>query len=180
MAEYYRLHCLTRKSLGLPPQPVRFFRSLYRHLIETGAGWIALAYWQNRVVASAVFLVFGEKAFFKFGASDSRYLHLRPNNLLMWESIEHCALMGYRTLCLGRTNPLNAGLMQFKGQWGGRLSTIEYSYFYNGLTYEKQAVFKREAIHNRLTVDANARKIMRHLPIPILRLLGCIVYRHMA
>lgn len=178
ISEYYRLHCLTRRFLGLPPQPVRFFQSLYRHLIETGASWIALGYWQNRVVAAAVFLVFGEKALFKFGASDSRYLHLRPNNLLMWESIEHCARMGYRTLCLGRTDPLNDGLMQFKGQWGGRLSTIEYSYFYNGLVFEKQAISKEAAIRDRFTVGANVGKIIRHLPIPILRLLGRMVYKH--
>jgi hypothetical protein len=179
LAEYFRLHCLTRKRLGLPPQPVHFFRSLYRNLIETGASWIALGYWKNHVVASAVFLVFGEKALFKFGASDSRYLHLRSNNLLMWEAIERCALMGYKTLCLGRTDPLNSGLMQFKGQWGGTPSAVEYSYFCNDLTLDKLAISRREAIRNRFTVGANACKTMRHLPILLLRLLGSILYRHM-
>src|SRR5262249_31776098 len=33
MAEYYRLHCLTRKRHGVPPQPAYFFKKIQDHLI---------------------------------------------------------------------------------------------------------------------------------------------------
>jgi len=33
MGEYYRLHCLTRKRHGLPPQPTGFFQKIQEHII---------------------------------------------------------------------------------------------------------------------------------------------------
>lgn len=43
MVEYYRLHCLTRRKHGLPPQPYRFFKKIHEHLIAKGQGFVALA-----------------------------------------------------------------------------------------------------------------------------------------
>jgi len=38
---------------------------------------------------------------YKFGASDSGFQHLRPNNLVMWEGIRHCAERGCERLHFG-------------------------------------------------------------------------------
>jgi hypothetical protein len=41
--DFYRLHCLTRRRHGLPPQPGSFFDKLHEHVISQGLGFVALA-----------------------------------------------------------------------------------------------------------------------------------------
>jgi len=124
--EFYRLNCQTRKEHGLPSQPIFFFRKLYEHIISTKKGFVILASYHNKIVAGAVFTHFGNKAIFKYGASDKVYHHLRPNNLVIWETIKLYAQNGYKYLSLGRTEPEHEGLLQFKRGWGTRKKTIHY------------------------------------------------------
>jgi len=66
----------------------------------------------------------------KYGASEKAYHHLRPNNLIMWEAIKWCAQNGFKTFSLGRTEPENEGLLQFKQGWGTTEKIIkEIGYF---------------------------------------------------
>ena len=81
---YYDLHLRTRRRLGVPVQPRRFFRSLWRHQLEPGHGQLLLASVGGRAVAGAVFLQAGGTVIYKYGASDERAWKLRPNNLLFW------------------------------------------------------------------------------------------------
>src|SRR4030095_6772047 len=78
MTEYYRLHCLTRKRHGLPPQPASFFQKIHEHLVARNLGVVVLVSHQGQYVAGAVFLYFGRRALYKFGASDGRYHRLYP------------------------------------------------------------------------------------------------------
>src|SRR5262249_43991180 len=58
MAEYYRLHCLTRKRHGLPPQPAGFFGKIQEHLIANNLGFVILVARQGRNIAGAIFFTF--------------------------------------------------------------------------------------------------------------------------
>jgi lipid II:glycine glycyltransferase (peptidoglycan interpeptide bridge formation enzyme) len=71
-------------------------------------------------------ILFDKKAMFKFGASEMRYQNLRANNMVMWEAIKWCLEMGCTTLSLGRTEPGNAGLLQFKRGWGASPKAFKY------------------------------------------------------
>jgi hypothetical protein len=114
MATYYRLHCITRKDHGLPPQPLSFFKKIFEHMICGGNGFIALAYMKEICIAGAVYLHFGNQAIFKFGASDRKYHCLRPNNMVMWLSIRECIKRGVRTFNFGRTEIYNQGFSSTK------------------------------------------------------------------
>lgn len=172
LAGYYELHCLTRREHGLPPQPFSFFRYLHKHIIAKGHGFTALAYHQGQPVAGAVFLHFGREAIYKYGASRKDQQGLRPNNLIMWEAIRHYCDKGFKTLSLGRTEPQNNGLLQFKQGWGAAESILKY-YRYsparNG--FVKNPDSRLTGRHNR---------VFRSFPIPVLRLVGALLYRHMA
>ena len=78
--EFFRLYCKTRKCHGLPPQPYSFFKKIYEHIISKDKGFVTLASYEKKKIAGAVFFHFGREANFKYGASDRRYLSLRPNN----------------------------------------------------------------------------------------------------
>ncbi len=166
---FYRLHCLTRKKHGVPPQPFRFFQMIYDHIIRRDHGQVVLAYHQGKAIAAAVYLHFGNEAIYKFGASDSKYLHVRPNDLLMWEAIQWYCRNGYTQFCFGRTEPGNEGLRQFKNGWGAEETVIRY-FRYN--------IRKKEFKTEEASPAAISPMIFRRMPIFLSTLVGKALYRH--
>ena len=172
---YYKLHTQTRRRHGLPPQPVRFFRAIQRHIISEKLGFVVEIEERgsSRVIASAVFFQFGKTAFYKFGASDATAWSLRPNNLLFAHAIRHlceCAL--FSELDLGRSDLPDTELHRFKRGWGAK--EFPLSYFSYRLVDKKwisgtSPDSAKDKIHNR---------IFRSLPQSMNRLAGSLLYPH--
>jgi hypothetical protein len=165
---FYKLHCGTRRHHGLPPQPWSFFKKIHEHVIAAGKGFVALAKYQNRWAAGALYALYRDQAIYKYGASDRGLLHLRPNNLVMWEAIRWCCRNGIRSFSFGRTEPENEGLMRFKSGWGAKRDLLNYHKF--------------DMCFNRFVGDKAGLKTsyaaFKTLPIPMLRLAGHLLYRH--
>jgi len=170
LAEFCRLNMITRRDHGLPPQPKRFFDSLFRNVIEPGFGRILLAIYNGQCIASAVFLQFNGHAIYKYGASDKKYQALRANNLLMWEAIRIFSNEGARTFHFGRTEPENAGLLQFKRGWGA----VE-----GPLVYGKYNFKSEKWVINSASASGLHTKLFSRMPLFALRFVGKILYRHM-
>ena len=117
---FYGLHLSTRRRLGSPVQPRRFFELLWRRMIEPGLGSVLLAYAGPRPVAGAVFLRSGDRLLYKYAASDPKAWGLRPNHLIIWEAIRAACATGVRSLDFGRTELAHEGLRNFKLSWGAR------------------------------------------------------------
>ena len=167
--EFYRLNSLTRREHGLPPQPYGFFRSLHQHAISKDHGFVALASHQGKSIAGAVFLHSGKKALFKYGASDRKDQNLRGNNLVMWEAVKWYSQNGYRSLHLGRTEPENEGLIQFKAAWGA----TEHP-----LSYYRYDLRKNAFVSGSSKVSGLHNMIFRRMPLPLLNTAGKWLYRH--
>jgi lipid II:glycine glycyltransferase (peptidoglycan interpeptide bridge formation enzyme) len=165
---FNRLNNMTRKMHGLPPQPFYFFKDIYRHIISQKKGCVVLAFFDKRPVAGAVYFHIGDKAFFKYGASDRKYQHLRPNNLVMWEAIRWYARNGFNYLSFGRTDPENQGLLQFKQGWGTREVNINY-YRYS----LERNTFVGGGLRGRTSYG-----FFQKLPSPLLHFIGFLFYRH--
>jgi lipid II:glycine glycyltransferase (peptidoglycan interpeptide bridge formation enzyme) len=168
--EFYRLNCLTRREHGLPPQPYYFFKKIYEHIISKNLGIVVLAEYKNKNIAGAVYFHFGDKAIYKYGASEKKYQHLRANNLVMWKAIKWHSQNGYKSFCFGRTEPENKGLKQFKSGWGAKESRIFY-YIYD--------LSKGAFVQNSSRVTGFHNKIFSHMPIPLLKMSGSLLYKHM-
>lgn len=168
--QFYRLHCLTRKRHGVPPQPLFFFENLHKYVITNGFGFTALAKYGDSTVAALICLSFGKNAVYKYGASNMDYQHLRANNLLLWESMRMSARQGCRYFSLGRTDLENEGLLAFKNGWGAknnRINYYRYSYCDKGFASSNEDQFLKY------------KNILKCLPVPVLCVLGRIAYRHM-
>ena len=126
---YYGLHAETRRRLGVPTQPRRFFDAIWRRMVEPGLASVLLAYKDGQAIAGAVFLEWNATTIYKFGASDRRHWHLRPNNLLFWECIQIACAAGHRRLDFGRTDLEDVGLRAFKRSWGAVEEPLRYSTF---------------------------------------------------
>jgi hypothetical protein len=166
---FYRLNCLTRRRHGLPPQPFIFFHNVLEDIILRGHGTIIQASYKGNVIAASVFFHFKTHALYKYGASDLRYQHLRPNNLIMWEAIKKYHHLGFRTMNLGRTEQENRGLLRYKRTWGGHESPLKYYRF---------GCRKKMFLQESSGVEDFSKKIMSRAPMGILRTVGRMFYKH--
>jgi CelD/BcsL family acetyltransferase involved in cellulose biosynthesis len=171
MRVFYGLHRRSRRRHGLPPQPVEFFENIARYIFEPGHGFVAIARQEGRPLAAAIFFHTGHLGLYKFGASDYEFQHLRPNNLLMWEAIKHCAAAGLTELHLGRTSLFNDGLRHFKLGFGAVEEQIEYA------KYD----FRRNHFVSDVDRSEGPLNVMfRCLPLPLLTQAGRLLYPHLS
>jgi len=169
LASFCRLNDITRKRHGLPPQPRYFFKNLLEYVLSAGQGVIISAVHGGAVVASSIYLHFGKQAVYKYGASVSSHLHLRPNNLIMWEAIKWYRDRSFEVLNLGRTELDNPGLLRYKRTWGADERLIKY--------------YRFDIKKGRFLAHRDGKKhheaVFSRLPVVVLRILGRLAYRHM-
>jgi lipid II:glycine glycyltransferase (peptidoglycan interpeptide bridge formation enzyme) len=133
MEQFYRLNLATRKKLGVFPQPRAFFNNLYRHIISRNLGFLGIAEYGGKTIAGVVFLTYGDTIYYKYNASDEKYLQKRPNHMIIWEAIKYACAHNYRHFDFGRCTPEEEGLRNFKARWGAKEIALPY-YYYPGKT----------------------------------------------
>lgn len=124
---FYRLHLGTRRRLGVPVQPRRFFTRLWEDVLEPGLGFVLLAEADGVPVAGAVFLAYGETVVYKYGASDAGAWGLRPNHALFWDAIRWSCETGHRWFDFGRSDLEDESLRRFKSRWGSEELPLVYT-----------------------------------------------------
>jgi CelD/BcsL family acetyltransferase involved in cellulose biosynthesis len=126
--EYHRLHVVLRKNkYRLLAQPREFFEQLHKAFSSGDAIQTALAMVDGRPVAGAVYLVWGDTVYYKFGASLAEYLPLRPNDAIHWALIHWAQDRGLRALDWGLSDLDQPGLCAYKRNWAsveGRIRTL--------------------------------------------------------
>ncbi len=170
LEEFTSLHVLTRKRHGVPPQPRRFFTQIYQQIIRPGLGFVVLARRGTTPVAGAIFFVWGDKAIYKFGASDQSEQSLRGNNLVMWEAIRFLAQSGVQQLDFGRTAFEHEGLRRFKLGWGTTERTITYCRFET----KSQACVAVSPHHPGIS-----SRLFSHMPAVANQVAGHLLYPHL-
>jgi CelD/BcsL family acetyltransferase involved in cellulose biosynthesis len=165
---YYRLHCQTRHRQGVPVQPKHFFRGLWEKELSQDLGFTALAYHGRRPIAGAVFLAWNGRLIYKYGASDRASWGLRPNNLVMWKAMEWGSANGCGVLDLGKTDPEDQGLREFKRRWGATEHPLTYATLTDGPVRPSGGLARRLA------------PLIRRAPPAVGRLVGEMLYRHVA
>jgi hypothetical protein len=168
--KFYRLHALTRKRHGLPPQPLSFFLNLQEAVIEPGLGFVVIASSGQYPVAAAVFFHFGSNAVYKFAASDARFLNLRGNNLVMWEGIRYLAENGSEELDFGRTGLGHGGLRRFKLAYGAKEEKINYFKFDTVVCPRTTGFEAGSGLHSA---------VFERLPLALNCLAGALIYPHL-
>ncbi|MGH2381667.1 MAG: lipid II:glycine glycyltransferase FemX [Candidatus Limnocylindria bacterium] len=116
--DFYALHLGTRRRLGVPIQPRRFFSLLRERILRSGIGWVVSVETSGRPIAAALFLASKGTVVYKYGASDADAWRLRPNHLLFWNAIRAACESGHQDFDFGRTDAGADGLRAFKQSWG--------------------------------------------------------------
>jgi CelD/BcsL family acetyltransferase involved in cellulose biosynthesis len=168
---FYDLHVATRRRLGVPVQRKRFFRMLWRDVLEPGAGYALLATKGTAAIAGAVFLTSRHVTTYKFGASDARALSARPNHAVFWEAIRAACEAGHSVFDFGRTDLEDTGLRAFKSGWGAEEEALVYSVLGEPTRLTTQS--PRTWAHL-------LRPVIRRSPTWVCRSLGAGLYRYTA
>jgi CelD/BcsL family acetyltransferase involved in cellulose biosynthesis len=124
---FYRLHLQTRRRLGVPIQPRRFFRLLLERILGSGLGFVLSAYSGEIPVAAAIFGTWNGTLIYKYGARDDRFAKLGANHLLFWTAIQSAIETRHRTFDFGRSDEEQVSLRAFKDGWGAREISLSYS-----------------------------------------------------
>jgi hypothetical protein len=118
IVSFWEMHAeLRTKKFSEIPQPRQFFINIQKAYFEEDKGFLIGAYDRNsKLVAGIVVLLEGQIAYYKFAASQSDFLTLRPNNLLLDRLIAYLDDRDVRKLNLGYTGSSDqyAGLRKYK------------------------------------------------------------------
>jgi hypothetical protein len=164
---FYNLHLNTRKRLGVPIQPKRYFELLWERIIRQKFGFLLLAYINNVPIAGAVFLTYKNSIIYKYSASDREYRKYRANHLLLWNAIRWGCENGKRHFDFGKTSVSNTGLCDFKRSWGAIEQPLVYSTF-----------SKKPNRETNIQINNIMENIISKSPSWLCRITGELLYSH--
>lgn len=102
-----------------------YFSDLWDYLAPAGYLKLFMAYYKDEPIAGTLAFLFGDKAWYIYGASSNRHRNVMPNYLLQWTMIKwalknKCTLYDFRGVPgeLAQDNPLY-GLYRFKKGFSG-------------------------------------------------------------
>lgn len=164
--EFYELNCITKKEIGVPCHPWRFFKNMFELL--DGYVTLYIARYNNEIIAGGVFEYFNNEVIYGYGAAHPDYLKFYPYNAFLWRSIEDACIGGYRYFDFGRTSNDNIGLINFKKRWGTMEKKLCYCYYPKNPT---TLTGNRDNIKYKL-----GTKVIRKMPINIYRMFSDIAF----
>jgi CelD/BcsL family acetyltransferase involved in cellulose biosynthesis len=165
---FFDLQLETRRRLGVPIQPRRFYTLLWRKMLESGHGFLLLAYHRGRPIAGTLFLRGNQTLIYKYSASLRSHWDLRPNALILWTAIEQACAAGLKVLDFGRTELQHEGLRRYKQNW----STSEIP-----LTH---TVLGRPIQERRERTQALGERVIQRSPSWVCRAAGELLYKYAA
>ncbi|MCR4430428.1 MAG: aminoacyltransferase [Tepidanaerobacteraceae bacterium] len=97
-----------------------YFEALWDEMVEKGLAKLFMAEYEGRYIAGTIAFIFGDKAWYIYGASSNEHRNVMPNYALQWEMIKWakqngCTMYDFRGVSgdLSPDNPLY-GLYRFK------------------------------------------------------------------
>jgi CelD/BcsL family acetyltransferase involved in cellulose biosynthesis len=115
---FHRLHVRLRKSkYRLLAQPVEFFERIWQQFTGDDAVVTLLAEVDGEVAAGAMYLIWGNRLYYKFGASLAEYLPVRPNDALYWAACKLALSRGLDSVDWGISDLDQPGLVSYKRKW---------------------------------------------------------------
>lgn len=169
---FHRLSVQTRRRIHRLPWPYDFFKSIYKHVVAPGHGFLLLAELDGKTIAGSLYFCFKDTVLLKINASNKDYSQYRGNYLVTWKAMERACWEGYRYFDFGISDPDNTGLIAFKKQWGSE--EMELSYYYYPITRRFKLLQEGNPNYMRAYIAVN-----RFLPGFVAKLASNTFYRYL-
>ena len=87
LASFYQLLEVANRRRGFIIHSLDYYEDLWSLLEASGMVKLFLAVYDDELLAAALLLVAGTRAYYMYGASNGKYRNLKPNDLLQWEAM---------------------------------------------------------------------------------------------
>jgi CelD/BcsL family acetyltransferase involved in cellulose biosynthesis len=91
-----------------------FFENICARFAPLGGIEVGLAEYEGNVIAASLNLIWGDVWYYKFAASITEHLSLKPNEMLAWESMVRARQRGCTTYDWGVSDIDQPGLIEYK------------------------------------------------------------------
>jgi hypothetical protein len=167
---FSNLQLESRRRLGIPSQPHKFFRLVHEVFAKLDSIEVWFALHRGKRIAAVVVLRDNDVLHAKWSARIAGSPDGASHSI--FTSIVEQHAQRASSLDFGRTDSRNRGLSRFKRELGATATDLPYSYF-----PQLPAVTSAE---NLTGVWQTASRVWRKLPIPIARALNNVTYRYLA
>lgn len=168
LKEFYEINAMTKKDLGVPCHPWKFFKNMFDILGNSVSLYVSR--YNGEIIGGGIMVYSKDTVLYGYGASNPSYLNLHPYNSFIWKSIEDACLKGYNFYDFGRTSYSNTGLIDFKRRWG----TIETKLYYSNYPTKSNSLSEnRESSKYKV-----ASKVIREMPLLIYKQFSDTVFKH--
>ena len=113
------------KKLGSPPHSFDFFDNVFKFCSKNVR--LLFAEHDKKKIAASIFFSHEKKIYYWKNVSDEEYIHLRPNDLILYKMIEWGQRKKFESFDFGRTRMHTGGFL-FKKRWGGKMKELKYYY----------------------------------------------------
>jgi peptidoglycan pentaglycine glycine transferase (the first glycine) len=96
METFYRLYHETSQRDGFLIRPFNYYQDVWSRFLHAGRAHLLLAAVDDTCIAGLMMFVFGESAWYMYGASSDSYRNLMPNYLLQWRAMRAARELGCR------------------------------------------------------------------------------------
>jgi Acetyltransferase (GNAT) domain len=169
VSRFFDLQLRTRRRLGIPPQPFKFFAAVHEKFARTGDCEVWFATRGGRDEAGLVLLRDGNQLCYKWGARVEN-AHPGANHLLVANLIkEYAGRPG--SMDFGRCDTRNQGLVRSKAELGCVIRPLPYAYF-----PKTPRNISPEVLSGPTKILS---VVWKRLPLSVTRVLGEALYRHM-
>lgn len=167
--DWFHLHLLTQKRLGVPPFPLKFFELMIREMCKTGAIRVYCVQRGGVPLAAMLLLRHRDVAIYGYSASSEEAQRLRANDLMLYSAICEIAKDGYSCFDMGSDAPSQDSLLFFKRKWGAVQQQIP-SYLYGNA--------QGAIIDSSSPKYSFARKLFSQLPVSVAAVAGRYLTRY--
>ncbi|NJD36165.1 MAG: GNAT family N-acetyltransferase [Betaproteobacteria bacterium] len=162
-SDWYRLHLLTQKRLGVPPFSRKFFELMIRELGKAGTVRVYCVQRDGVPLAAMLLLCHRDVAIYGYSASSAEAQRLRANDLMLYRAICKIVEDGFACFDMGSDAPSQDSLLFFKRKWGAAQHAIP-SY-----TFGKANLALTDSTSSHYAL---ARKMFSQLPTGVTAVVG--------
>jgi len=149
---FYRTFTETRRRLGVPAYPPKFFNAYFDLYLPENIRLLNV-FQGDELLSSLILLMTDKRAVHAFSCSTSKGQSLNANDFMFFHAIKYCREQGMEIFDFGADSPLQKSLIKFKLKWLGEDRVIKTTIF--GKVTEQD--------HNRPEYKL-ARTVIRKLP----------------
>ncbi|HHX95677.1 MAG TPA: peptidoglycan bridge formation glycyltransferase FemA/FemB family protein, partial [Clostridia bacterium] len=141
---FYDILTVTAERDNFLVRSFEYFETLWDCLVEKGLAKLFMAEYEGHYIAGTLAFIFGDKAWYMYGASSNEHRNVMPNYLLQWTMIQWakgkgCSMYDFRGVPgnLTEDNPLY-GLYRFKKGFAAEYVEFlgEYDLVYSPFYYK--------------------------------------------